>query len=83
MKNKWFTWTIGALLVTGFAVMGLLVVNGRGLWGLEGVEWTSREASSIALAQSGANSTQAQPAESNANQFVGDYSGVIKLNTTV
>ncbi|MEZ4866434.1 MAG: Ig-like domain-containing protein [Caldilineaceae bacterium] len=83
MKNKWFTWTIGALLVAGLAVMGLLVVNGRELWGLEVIQRTSLEGASNTLVQSGANSAQIQPAESNANQFVGDYSGVVKLNTTV
>jgi hypothetical protein len=83
MKNKWFTWTIGALLVAGVAVMSLLVVNGRGLWGFAVAQLVNGHGSSVTLAQFAAVSAQIQPAESNANQFVGDYSGVIKLNTTV
>lgn len=75
MKNKWFTWTIGMLLVAGLAVIGVLVVNGRGLWSAS----ASREGSSNALAQS----AQIQPAQNAPNQFVGAYSGVVKLNTTV
>jgi hypothetical protein len=87
MKNKWFTWTIGVLLVAGLAVIGLLVVNGRGLWGLEGPQPASRVGSSMTLAQSGVQFAQIQPAQNPAqnaaNQFVGAYSGVVKLNTTV
>lgn len=87
MKNKWFTWTIGMLLVAGLALIGVLVVSGRGLWGLEGAQPTSREDSSMTLAQAGAQAAQIQPAQNPAqnaaNQFVGAYSGVVKLNTTV
>ena len=97
MKNKRFTWTIfplglcyarlqgsrWVLLVAGLAVIGVLVVNGRGLWGLAVAQPASREGSSMTLAQSGAQSAQNQPAQTDANQFVGPYSGVIKLNTTV
>lgn len=83
MKNKWFTWIIGVLLVTGLAVMGLLVVNGRGLWGLDGVLPERRAEPSKTMAQSGVQFAQSQPAQNNANQFVGAYSGVVKLNTTV
>lgn len=79
MKNKWFTWTIGTLLVAGLTLIGALIVNGRGLWGLERAERASREGSSNTLAQSAQN----QPAQNDANSYVGDYSGVIKLNTTV
>ncbi len=79
MKNKWFTWAIGALLVAGFAGIGVLVVNGRGLWDPAGAHPVSGEGSRMTLAPS----TQNQPAQNDANQFVGAYSGVVKLNTTV
>ncbi len=87
MKNKWFTWTIGVLLVAGLAVIGVLVINGHGLWGLASAQPTSREDSSMTLAQAGVQFAQSQPAQNPAqnaaNQFVGAYSGVVKLNTTV
>jgi len=79
MKNKWFTWTIGGLLLAGFAVSGALVGNGRGLWNPAGAHPVSREGSRMTLAPS----TQNQPAQNAANQFVGAYNGVVKLNTTV
>lgn len=75
MKNKWFAWTIGGLLVAGLGIAGVLGVSGRGLW----ITPASREGSSMTLAQSAQN----QPAQSDANQFVGAYSGEVKLNSTV
>ena len=83
MKNKWFTWISGVLLVAGVAVMGVLVVNGRGLWGLVGDLPARREDASKTVVQSGVQAAQIQPAQNSANQFVGAYSGVVKLNTTV
>ena len=75
MKNKWFTWMIGGGLMAGLVMVGLLMVYG---WG-QLVAPASPEGARISLAQS----AQSQPAQSNANSFVGDYNGSIKLNATV
>ena len=76
MNNKWFTWTVGGLLlVAGLAIVGVLVANGRGLHGPEGTSMT--------LAQSAAPAAQDQPAQSAAAQIAGAYHGSVKLNITV
>lgn len=81
--NKSFTWTIGVLLVAGLIGMGMMVVNGRGLWGekVQLAGWAG--ASMTTLAQTHAQAAPIASAQSDANQFVGDYSGVVKLDTTV
>jgi hypothetical protein len=83
MKNKWFTWTIGGLLVAGLAIVGVLVVNGRGLRGLEGTQPTIQDGVGMTFAQSAAQAAQNQPAQSDAAQIAGAYSGSVKLNATV
>jgi hypothetical protein len=71
MKNKWFTMTMGLLLMVGLASVALGVVNLHGL--------RSAKASTVTLAQAAQN----QPTQSSAAQIVGNYSGAVKLNVTV
>jgi hypothetical protein len=80
MKNKWFTWTIGGILVVGLAIVSVLAVNGRGLWSAPALQ----QGSSTTLAQSAQNQpAQSQSVQNDTNSFVGAYSGDVKLNTTV
>lgn len=71
MKNKWFAMAMGLLLMAGISGVALGLVH----WlELRGAPFTS-----ITLTQPAQN----QPTQIDANQFVGAYSGVVKLNTTV
>lgn len=75
MNNKWFTWMVGGGLVAAIAIIALLVIEGQGLE----IDQTSREGSTVTLAQA----AQSQPSPSAASSFVGAYSGAVKLKATV
>src|SRR5947208_3457643 len=75
MKNKWFTWMIGLLLIAGISIiaMGIAmrVVNARSVHTVQPTTVTL------------ASAAQNQPAQEDATQLAGAYSGSVKLNATV
>ncbi len=76
MKHKLSITTMGLLLIVGGVMMGLAVLQLRGLGGAS--------ATSVVLAQSAQTSqAQAVPSQNSAVQLVGTYSGAVKLGVTV
>ncbi len=71
MKNKWLVTTLGLLLVLGISGVGMTLFRVNGLQ------------SALNQVATQAQTAQVAPAQSNAAQIAGSYSGVVKLQFTL